>query len=158
MGCHALFQGIFQTQRSNPRLLHWQADSLPLTHQGSPKHNIYFKEMMKDVLEREGRGRMSLRTDESARRNSLSGKSAESSRGDSSSASWQGLEGQHLVGRGCTCSQGGWTPASLESLLSPRGSTEVPGRPGSEGRDLTYQQLEQALACGSVFNKYLLSK
>ena len=33
MGCHALLQGIFQTQGSNPRLLHllhWQAGSLPL--------------------------------------------------------------------------------------------------------------------------------
>ena len=28
--------GIFPDQRSNPRLLHWQADSLPLDHQGSP--------------------------------------------------------------------------------------------------------------------------
>ena len=35
MGCHALLQGIFPTQRSNPCLLHWQADSLPLSHLGS---------------------------------------------------------------------------------------------------------------------------
>ena len=28
--------GIFPDQRSNPCLLHWQADSLPLGHQGSP--------------------------------------------------------------------------------------------------------------------------
>ena len=28
--------GIFLGQESNPRLLHWQADSLPLSHQGSP--------------------------------------------------------------------------------------------------------------------------
>ena len=27
---------IFPGQGSNPRLLHWQADSLPLSHQGSP--------------------------------------------------------------------------------------------------------------------------
>ena len=32
MGCHFLLQGIFLTQDSNPRLLHWQADSLPLSH------------------------------------------------------------------------------------------------------------------------------
>ena len=30
---HALLQGIFPTQRVNPRFLHWQADSLPLSHQ-----------------------------------------------------------------------------------------------------------------------------
>ena len=36
MGCHFLFQGIFSTQGANLRLLHWQADSLPLSHVGSP--------------------------------------------------------------------------------------------------------------------------
>ena len=35
VGCHSLFQGIFPTQGSNPLLPHWQADSLPLSHQGS---------------------------------------------------------------------------------------------------------------------------
>ena len=34
--CHALFQGIFLTQGSNPHLLHWQVDSLTLSHKGSP--------------------------------------------------------------------------------------------------------------------------
>ena len=29
--------GIFLDQESNPRLLHWQADSLLLSHKGSPK-------------------------------------------------------------------------------------------------------------------------
>ena len=28
--------GIFPSQGLNPCLLHWQADSLPLNHQGSP--------------------------------------------------------------------------------------------------------------------------
>ena len=28
--------GTFPQQRRNPRLLHWQTDSLPLSHQGSP--------------------------------------------------------------------------------------------------------------------------
>ena len=36
VGCHFLLQGIFLTQGSNPHFLHWQADSLPLSHQGSP--------------------------------------------------------------------------------------------------------------------------
>ena len=38
-GCHALLQGIFPTKGSNPcllRLLHWQADSLPLVPPGKP--------------------------------------------------------------------------------------------------------------------------
>ena len=35
-GANSLLQGIFQTQETNPRLLHWQADSLPLSHLGSP--------------------------------------------------------------------------------------------------------------------------
>ena len=41
VGCHFLLQGIFQTQRSNLHLLcllHWQTDSLPLSHQGSWLH------------------------------------------------------------------------------------------------------------------------
>ena len=39
VGCRALLQGIFQTQGLNPGLLyllHWQVDSLPLSHLGSP--------------------------------------------------------------------------------------------------------------------------
>ena len=35
-GCHFLLQGIFPTQGLNPYLLDWQADSLPLSHLGSP--------------------------------------------------------------------------------------------------------------------------
>ena len=44
--CHFLLQGIFSTQGLNPclsRLLHWQADSLPLHHLGSPGYpETYF--------------------------------------------------------------------------------------------------------------------
>ena len=36
VGCHFLLQGIFLTQGLNPSLLHWQADSLLLSHQGYP--------------------------------------------------------------------------------------------------------------------------
>ena len=39
VGWHFLLQMIFPTQGSNPHLLwllHWQADSLPLSHLGSP--------------------------------------------------------------------------------------------------------------------------
>ena len=35
VGCHFLLQGIFLTQGLNPRLLHWQANSFPLSHLGS---------------------------------------------------------------------------------------------------------------------------
>ena len=41
-GYYSLFQGIFPTRGLNPHLLHllhWQANSLPLSHQGSP--NFY---------------------------------------------------------------------------------------------------------------------
>ena len=34
--CHSLLQGLFPPQGSNPHLLHWQADSSPLSHLGSP--------------------------------------------------------------------------------------------------------------------------
>ena len=36
VGCHFLLQMIFLTQGSNLCLLHWQEDSLLLSHQGSP--------------------------------------------------------------------------------------------------------------------------
>ena len=36
VACYFLLQGIFPTQGLNPCLLHWQVDSLPLSHQGSP--------------------------------------------------------------------------------------------------------------------------
>ena len=36
VGCHFLLQVIFKAQESNPGLLYWQEDSLPLSHQGSP--------------------------------------------------------------------------------------------------------------------------
>ena len=38
VGYHFLLQGIFPTQGSNSRLLHWQVDSLPLSQQRSPKY------------------------------------------------------------------------------------------------------------------------
>ena len=41
--CHFLLQGIFLTQGSNPHLLcllRWQADSLPLSHLGSPLQSV----------------------------------------------------------------------------------------------------------------------
>ena len=42
--------GIFPDQGSNPRPLHWQADSQPLRHQGSPRE-IYFKELAYVITE-----------------------------------------------------------------------------------------------------------
>ena len=36
VGCHFPLHGIILTQGSNLCLLNWQADSLPLSHQGSP--------------------------------------------------------------------------------------------------------------------------
>ena len=41
MSCHFLLQGIFLTQELNLHLLHWQADSFPLSHQGSQSMVIW---------------------------------------------------------------------------------------------------------------------
>ena len=41
VGCHFLCQVIFQTQGSNQHLLQYQADSLPLSHLGSPQERVY---------------------------------------------------------------------------------------------------------------------
>ena len=40
VGCHFLLQGIFSTQGSNMRLLHWQADSLPWKHREAPAYYL----------------------------------------------------------------------------------------------------------------------
>ena len=40
VGCHFLLQGIYLTQGSNKHLLHWQVDSLPLIHLGSPTTSL----------------------------------------------------------------------------------------------------------------------
>ena len=61
MGCHFLLQGIFPDQGSNPHPLHWQAGSLPLSHQGSPYKRVasllraspivsYFSKIIKVIL------------------------------------------------------------------------------------------------------------
>ena len=34
--CHFLLQGVFLTQSLKSQFLHWQANHLPLTHQGNP--------------------------------------------------------------------------------------------------------------------------
>ena len=43
MGCHFLLQRIFLTQGSNVCLLHWQANSLPLSYLGSPQEIIHIR-------------------------------------------------------------------------------------------------------------------
>ena len=46
VGCHFLLQAIFSTQGLNLHLLHWQADSLQLSHQGSPEHRGEFLKIL----------------------------------------------------------------------------------------------------------------
>ena len=42
LSCSVIY-GILSDQRSNPCLLHWQVDSLPLSHQGGPR--VFFCHM-----------------------------------------------------------------------------------------------------------------
>ena len=51
VGCHFFCQGIFPTQGLNLYLLHWQADSLPLSHQRNLGYKLQFK---KSLCNREG--------------------------------------------------------------------------------------------------------
>ena len=50
-GCHFLVQGIFPTQGSNPCLLHWEADSLLLSHLGR-HHGRLFALKRENILTR----------------------------------------------------------------------------------------------------------
>ena len=52
-GCHFLLQGIFPTQGSNSHLLHWQADSLLLSHLGSPWGTLIYVPSSQSALSRE---------------------------------------------------------------------------------------------------------
>ena len=52
-GCHFLLQGIFPTQGSNSHLLHWQADSLLLSHVGSPWGTLIYVPSSQSALSRE---------------------------------------------------------------------------------------------------------
>ena len=60
---------IFPDQGSNPYLLHWQADSLPLSHQGSPSSSFIFASgipfLMLDSLEMSQSSRPSGKKNES---------------------------------------------------------------------------------------------
>ena len=49
MGCHSLLQGIFLIQGSNPHLLQWRADSLPLSHQGGSQGSESVVNLPKDT-------------------------------------------------------------------------------------------------------------
>ena len=47
VSCHFLFQGDLPNPGLNQCLLHWQADSLPLCHLGSPnKHHTYPQQLL----------------------------------------------------------------------------------------------------------------
>ena len=49
VGCHALLQGIFQTQGSNPGPLHWQADYLPSEPPGEPDSFMFLQNLQDSV-------------------------------------------------------------------------------------------------------------
>ena len=52
VGCHFLLQEIFLTQGLNPYHLHWQVDSLPLSHQRNhPSETIQKKKKKKNTEE-----------------------------------------------------------------------------------------------------------
>ena len=53
VSCHFLLQGMFPAQGSNPclmQLLHWQVDSLPLSHLGSCVVHIGIQLMLADTF------------------------------------------------------------------------------------------------------------
>ena len=55
VGCHFLLQGIFSTQGWKSQLLHWQADSLLLSHKESICMHLFIQKTMllKDLCEQD---------------------------------------------------------------------------------------------------------
>ena len=65
VGCHFPLQGIISTQGSNPCLLHWQTDSLSLSHLRSPHlpicASVWIPEILSDVKKKQEKGRQVYR-------------------------------------------------------------------------------------------------
>ena len=65
VSCHFLLQRIFPTRGLNPGLLHWQLNSLPLSHQGSPVydslHTLILKRNLIFLLDIPGTSKSSSR-------------------------------------------------------------------------------------------------
>ena len=77
VGCHFLPQGIFPTQGSNLSLLHWQANSSPLSQQGSPRLwvemvKLEFDQVWKDTTEQHYYTLQALRVRSSDRQTQIS--------------------------------------------------------------------------------------
>ena len=77
VGCHFLPQGIFLTQGSNLSLLHWQANSSPMSQQGSPRLwvamvKLEFDKVWKDAMERHYYTLQALRVRSSDRQTQIS--------------------------------------------------------------------------------------
>lgn len=49
MHCHALFQGIFSTQRSNPGLLHCKQILYCLSHEGHANESVFHTKKRKEI-------------------------------------------------------------------------------------------------------------
>ena len=67
VGCHFLFQGTFPSQGSNPRLLHWQVGSLPLSHPRSPHCVLKDGTQVSKVWDREKNDQKNIGTRETAK-------------------------------------------------------------------------------------------
>ena len=52
LGC-SIVSGIFLDQELNLGLLHWQVNSLPLSHKGSPEAQALYVSMQKELSERQ---------------------------------------------------------------------------------------------------------
>ena len=50
VGCHFLLQGLFPAQGWSPCLLHWQVDSSPLSHVGSPNPCYGFSQIFWAII------------------------------------------------------------------------------------------------------------
>ena len=104
-GCYFLFQGIFTTQGSNPRLLRRHVDSYSLSHQGSPESSFVSKSWAWD-------------------KNLSTGRFGEMIRGCKSDGNWgsetERVKNQWSMWVGYCCGQVGLNPAGK----SPKNNLE----------------------------------
>ena len=74
MGCHSFLQGIFLAQGLKPNLwnlLHWQVDSLPLSHLESPLYQVITGTFLRELEDKNRQRDRAQGTEREAGRQSL---------------------------------------------------------------------------------------
>ena len=118
VGFHFFFflQGIFLTQRSNPRLLHWQAGSLPLAPLGKPRSLSYNSTAQKRWFKRWCQPLSKTPKACKQLANKIVENLSERTKGKINLYTWQNSNYESLEVKDCVYA--GWTKGGIEMCVS----------------------------------------